>query len=366
MPVKRKPDYWIMALAVALLVFGVVMIFSSSAVIAAERFGDPYHYLKRQLMWACLGVAALVVGARVEYVRYMRYAYLLYAGVVVMLALTLIPGVGQAANGARRWISLGFAQFQPAEFAKLALIIFFAAMLTKKRKEGKLSDFQFGYLPNLAALALVFALVQFQPDLGTAMMIALVAVFLFVMAGARFSHVLGTALVVAPLMAVSIMSTSYRKRRIMSFLDPWEDSADAGYQIIQSFVAMANGGPWGVGLGGGQQKLFYLPEPHTDFIYAIIAEELGFAGGMTVLALFAAFVWRGFRVGLKAPDMFGSLLALGITFAVGAQALLNVAVAMGMLPTKGLPLPFISLGGSALVMWMFAVGVLTNVSEHAT
>ena len=176
---------------------------------------------------------------------------------------------------------------------------------------------------------------------------------------------IGTALVALPLVTVSIFAVNYRKRRILSFLDPWEDASDSGYQIIQSFVAMANGGLWGEGLGASQQKLFYLPEPHTDFIFSIITEELGFIGAVVVLAIFALLTWRGFRVGMKVPDSFGSLLAFGITFAIAAQAVVNIAVTVGLLPTKGLPLPFISLGGSALIMWMISVGILTNVSEHA-
>ena len=222
----------------------------------------------------------------------------------------------------------------------------------------------FGYIPNIAALAVVFMLVQVQPDLGTAVIIASAAVFMFVVAGVRFSHLFITGLIAMPILVTAVYNVGYRRKRILSFLDPWGDASDGGYQIIQSFVALSRGGIFGTGLGAGQQKLFFLPEPHTDFIFSIIAEELGLIGAVAVIILFAVFAWRGFSVGLKAPDRFGSLLALGITFTISFQALINLSVAMGMLPTKGLPLPFVSLGGSALVMWMVCVGLLANVSEH--
>lgn len=365
MPVKRHPDYWIIACAVILLAIGIVMIFSSSAAIALQRYDDPYYFLKRQSAWAVLGIVAMMMAMRIDYRRYSRYSYLLYALAALGLVMVLVPGIGHSVNGAQRWISLGFATFQPSEFAKLALLIFFAGLLAKKSAEGKLRDFQFGFVPNLAALGLIVLLIQLQPDLGTAIMIALSIFFMFIVAGMRMSFIVSTALFTLPFVLISIFTVAYRKKRIMSFLNPWDDTADSGYQIIQSFIALSNGGLWGTGLGASQQKLFYLPEPHTDFIFSIMVEETGFVGAICVLALFMILTWRGFRVGLRVHDKFGSLLALGITFAISAQAIVNIAVTLGMLPTKGLPLPFISLGGSALVMWMISVGILTNISEHA-
>lgn len=365
MPVKRRPDYWILAITVALLIIGIVMIFSSSAVIAAERFGDSYYFLKRQIAWTAIGMTLMFLAMRIDYRSLSKYSYLIYAGAVFMLLIVLIPGVGHSVNGAQRWIRIGFITFQPSEFAKLGLIIFFAALLAKKDAEGKLKDFLMGYAPNLVALGLVFFLIQLQPDLGTALIIGLVAFFLFTVAGIRLSYLVGTALFMVPILWTAIYSVDYRWRRIMSFLNPWEDVSDSGYQIIQSFIALSRGDLWGLGLGAGRQKLFYLPEPHTDFIFSIIGEELGLIGAMVVIILFAAFAWRGFRVGLHAPDRFGALLALGVTFAITAQALINIAVVVGIAPTKGLPLPFISLGGSALVMWLASVGLLANVSEHS-
>jgi len=301
---------------------------------------------------------------RYDYRNYQRYGYLIYVGALALLLLVFFPGMGRTVNGAQRWVSFGFVTFQPSELAKLAMILFFAAFLAKKEKEGKLKDLSVGYLPCLVALGIMCTFIQIQPDLGTAVIIASVSLFMFAVAGIRMSHLTCTALLAAPFLVATVYNVGYRRKRIMSFLDPWEDASDTGYQIIQSFVAISRGGVTGSGLGAGQQKLFFLPEPHTDFIFSIIGEELGLLGGFAVIILFALLAWRGFRVGMNAPDRFGALLALGVTFCITLQAAVNISVTMGALPTKGLPLPFISLGGSALVMWMISVGILLNVSEH--
>ncbi|MDH4184245.1 MAG: putative lipid II flippase FtsW [Nitrospinota bacterium] len=366
MPVKRRPDYWIVFCAVALTAIGIVMIFSSSAVIAAQKHGDPYFFLKRQGMWAGVGVIAMLVMMTIDYRSLAKLAYPLYFSAAFMLAAVLVPGVGRTVNGATRWISVGALSFQPAEFAKLALLIFFAAVLARKGEEGKLNDLLGTFAPLMASLGFFFMLIQLQPDLGTAITLSFIILLMFLAAGTRLSYIIGAALMIAPVLAIAMLTVNYRRRRLLTFLDPWEDYSDSGYQIIQSFVALSNGGTWGVGLGESQQKLFFLPEPHTDFIFAIICEELGFVGAMGVLILFAVLVWRGFGAGLKAPERFGGLVALGITFAIATQTMINVSVALGMLPTKGIPLPFISLGGSSLVMWLAATGLLANVSEHTT
>ncbi|MDH5637124.1 MAG: putative lipid II flippase FtsW [Nitrospinota bacterium] len=366
MPVKRRPDYWIIFCALALTAIGIVMIFSSSAVLAGQKHGDAYYFLKRQGTWAGLGVLAMIFMMSIDYRSLVRWAYPLYLTTAALLAAVLIPGVGRTVNGATRWIAVGTMTFQPSEFAKLAMIIFFAAILARKGEEGKLGDFFGTFAPLLAALGFFFVLIQLQPDLGTALTIALIIMLMFLAAGVRLTHLAGAALVMAPILAISMLTVDYRRRRLLTFLDPWEDSLDSGYQIIQSFIALSNGGTWGVGLGESQQKLFYLPEPHTDFIFSIIGEELGFVGAFSVLVLFCVLVWRGLKAGLNSPERFGGLLALGITFAVATQTFINVAVTLGMLPTKGIPLPFISLGGSSLVMWLASVGLLANVSEHTT
>ncbi|MBI5814482.1 MAG: putative lipid II flippase FtsW [Nitrospinae bacterium] len=364
MPVKQRPDYLVIACAMVLLGFGVVMIFSSSAIIAVEKYNDAYYFLKRQMMWASLGVIAMLLMMRLDYRMLRKYYYVIYIGVVLFLLLVFIPGVGVNVNGAHRWINLGLATVQPSEFAKLGLIIFFAAFLARKEAEGKLGDFIFGFAPSVAALLLVFVLIQLQPDLGTAVIVGLVAFSLFAVAGVRLAYLGGAILFAMPFLWAAVYNVGYRRRRLLSFLNPWDDLNDSGYQIIQSFVALARGGVWGSGLGNGRQKLFYLPEPHTDFIFSIIGEEMGLIGGLAVMAVFAVLAWRGIRIGLRTQDKFGSLLALGITFAITMQALFNVSVTIGLLPTKGLPLPFISLGGSALVMWMMSVGLLANISEN--
>ncbi len=365
MPVKRHPDYIIIGCAGALVLFGLVMIFSSSAVLAGERFNDTYYFLKRQAIWSVIGVVVMIVTMRIDYRILSRYSALIYWVTVAFLILVFSNSLGREINGAQRWISLGFVSFQPSEFAKLGLIIFFASLLAKKEHEGKLTDFKLGFLPLIGSLALVFSLIQVQPDLGTAVIIGLVSMIMFLVAGVRFTHLLCTVLIAMPILVTAVYNVGYRRKRILSFLDPWEDAANSGYQIIQSFVALSRGGYFGEGLGAGHQKLFFLPEPHTDFIFSIVAEELGLAGGTLILFLFAMLTIRGVRAGLKAPDRFGSLLALGITFCIALQAAVNISVTMGVVPTKGLPLPFISLGGSALVMWMASVGLLANVSEHS-
>jgi cell division protein FtsW len=363
MAVKRKPDYLLILCPLFLLGLGLVMIFSSSAVIALERHGDPYFYLKRQAIAAAVGVIAMFLAMRVDYRNLKRYIYLIYISTAILLLAVLIPGVGSNIKGAQRWINLGVTTFQPSEFAKLALVIFFAGLLSKKDAENKLGDFVFGYLPNIVALTFIFTLIYMQRDMGTPLIIAAAAVSLFIVGGVRLTHLAGTALIAMPLLYAAIYTVEYRRRRMLSFLNPWDDASDTGYQIIQSFVALSNGGLWGTGLGAGKQKLFYLPEPHTDFIFSIIGEELGLIGAFVVLAFFLILAWRGVRAGMLAQDKFGALLALGITFTITIQALLNISVTTGVTPTKGLPLPFISQGGSALVMWMASAGLLANVAE---
>ncbi|HKB26891.1 MAG TPA: putative lipid II flippase FtsW, partial [Methylomirabilota bacterium] len=280
-----------------------------------------------------------------------------------LLVLVLVPPIGQAINGTRRWIRLGPVSFQPAELAKLALVVYLAAFLAKKR-EG-LRDFRQGLLPPLAVAGALAALVLAQPDLGNCLTLLALTFGLLYLAGVRPVH-LGLVLAPAvPLLALAIWVAPYRLRRITAFVDPWADPRGSGFQIIQSWLAFGNGGILGEGIGGSKQKLFYLPESHTDFIFAIIGEELGFVGAAAIVGLFVVLVWRGLRIGLRAPDPFGAYLALGITVLIATQTLVNLGVVTGLLPTKGLPLPFISFGGSALLVTMLSTGVLLNISQHA-
>ncbi|HBH01091.1 MAG TPA: putative lipid II flippase FtsW [Candidatus Rokubacteria bacterium] len=363
MPRKLRPDTWLFGVAVVLLSVGVVMVYSASAIVAAERFHDPYFFLKKQIFWALLGALALWLALRVDYRRLegLVVPLLLVAG--VLLVLVLVPPLGQAINGTRRWIRLGPVSFQPAELAKLALVVYLAAFLARRR--DALGDFRRDLLPPLAVAGMLAALVLAQPDLGSSLTLVALTFALLFLAGGRVRHL---ALVLAPalpLLAVAVWAAPYRIRRVTTFLDPWSDPRGSGFQIIQSWLAFGNGGLLGQGIGGSQQKLFYLPEAHTDFIFAIVGEELGLVGALAIVGLFVVLAWRGLRIGLRAPDPFGAYLALGITVLIATQAVVNLGVVTGLLPTKGLPLPFISFGGSALLVTMLATGVLLNISQHA-
>jgi cell division protein FtsW len=363
MPRRLTPDMWLFGAAVVLLSAGVVMVYSASAIVAADRFHDPYFFLKKQLFWAVLGAGALWVALRVDY-RLLEKAVLpllIIAG--VLLVLVLVPPFGQAINGTRRWIRFGPVSFQPAELAKLALVLYLAAFLAKRR--GDLTEFRTGAAPALAVAGLLAGLVLVQPDLGNCMTLIVVTFGLLYLAGSPARHLAWVAAPALPLIALAIWMAPYRLRRITAFVDPWSDPRGSGFQIIQSWLALGNGGLVGQGIGGSRQKLFYLPESHTDFIFAIVGEELGFVGAVAMVALFAVLIWRGLRIGLRAADPFGAYLALGITVLLATQTLVNLGVVTGLLPTKGLPLPFISFGGSALLMTMIATGVLLNISQHA-
>ena len=363
MPRKLAPDMWLFGVAVVLLSTGVVMVYSASAIVAADRFHDPYFFLKKQLFWALLGAACLWLMLRFDYRRLERAVLPLLVVAGLLLVVVLIPPIGQAINGTRRWIRLGPVSFQPAELAKLALVVYLAAFLAKKR--DALGDFRHGLLPPLAVAGALAALVLAQPDLGNCLTLITLTFALLFLAGGRLKH-LGLVLFPAlPLTALAIWAAPYRLRRITAFMDPWADPRGSGFQIIQSWLALGNGGLLGQGIGASKQKLFYLPESHTDFIFAIIGEELGFLGAAAIVALFVVLVWRGLRIGLRAPDPFGAYLALGITVLIATQTLVNLGVVTGTLPTKGLPLPFISFGGSALLVTMLSTGVLLNISQHA-
>ena len=363
MPRKLAPDVWLFGVAVVLLSIGVVMVYSASAIVAADRFRDPYFFLKKQLFWAVLGAGCLWLMLRLDYRRLERWVLPLLVAALALLVLVLIPPIGQAINGTRRWIRLGPVSFQPAELAKLALVVYLAAFLARRREA--LENFRRDLLPPLVVAGVLAALVFAQPDLGNCLTLLVLTFALLFLAGGRVRH-LGLVLAPAlPLVAIAVWMAPYRLRRITAFLDPWSDPRGSGFQIIQSWLALGNGGLVGRGIGASTQKLFYLPEPHTDFIFAILGEELGFVGALVVVALFVVLVWRGLRIGLRAPEPFGAYLALGITVLIATQTLVNLGVVTGLLPTKGLPLPFVSFGGSALLVTMLSTGVLLNISQYA-
>jgi|SRR5215470_2095015 len=362
MPRKLTPDLWFFGLIVALCSIGVVMVYSASAIMAADRFHDPLHFLKRQGMWVLLGMGALWAGMLFDYRRLERFVVPLLAISFVLLVLVLVPPFGQEINGTRRWLRLGPVSFQPVELAKLSLLLYLASFLT--RREEAMESFTRGLLPLLLMAGAMAGLTLLQPDMGNAMVLVILTLALAYLGGARVMHMGVIAGAALPLCAVAIAMKPYRLRRMVAFMNPWNDPQGSGFQIIQSFLALGSGGWMGRGLGESKQKLFYLPEAHTDFIFAIIGEEFGLVGAAIIVVLFTLLIWRGLKIGLRAPEAFGSYLALGLTVMLATQTIVNLGVVTGSLPTKGLPLPFISFGGSALTMTLFSAGVLLNISQH--
>ncbi len=348
------------AVVVALVAFGVVMVFSASAVFASQRYEDPFHFLLRQATFAIAGLGIMLGVARVDYHRYRPLTYLALGGAVVLL-LAVVLGLGRTAGGASRWIQVGPVNIQPAEIAKLSLILWLAYSLSKKRES--IRSFQIGFLPHVLMAGLLALLCLKQPDFGSAVMISLLTFVLLFTAGARLGYLLGAVLIALPIAYLLVVGNEYRMNRIRAFLEPFEHRYGVGYQVAESLMSFGAGGVGGVGIGDSRQKLFYLPEAHTDFISAIVGEELGFLGVLLVIVAFVIVVWRGLRVAVRAADDYGTYLAVGITMFLGLQSFTNLAVAMGLLPTKGLVLPFISYGGSSLLVNCAAVGILLNVSR---
>lgn len=346
-----------------LLAIGVVMVFSASFIRAQQSLLDPYYYLKRQVMWMLIGTVAMAVVSFIPYWHWRRIAvFFLYVSILCLVAV-LIPGVGTGAFGSQRWIGIGPIGFQPSELSKLAIVVFLSHHLTKKQKLIK----QFGpvFIPALAALGVSAGLILRQPDLGTTIAIGLTAWVVLLAAGTNGWYLTGLTIAALPLAYYFATSEEYRMRRLLAFLDPQADPLGTGYQIIQSLYALGSGGLFGVGFFDGRQKFFYLPAQHTDFIFAVLGEELGFIGTFAVLALFAALAWRGFRIAIAAPDTFACLLAVGLTSMVVLQAVINIGVVTASLPITGISLPFISYGGSSLIFTMVGMGILLNISKYS-
>jgi len=362
MEVRQGTDHSILLLAVCLTCLGVVMVFSSSSIMAVREYSDSLHFLKRQGGYAVVGFAMMALLMRIDLDLLRKAAWPVLGFCALLLVAVLIPGVGKKVGGAARWIKIGGFAFQPAEFVKLGLVLFMAHSLS--RKQDKLKSFRLGFLPYMLILAVLLALLLAQPDLGSALTLGVVAVSMLLVAGTRLKYLAGIGLIAMPFLYFMVMNVDYRRRRILAFLNPWEDPSDTGFQIIQSWIAFGSGGPFGQGLGESKQKLFYLPEAHTDFIFSVIGEELGFIGVFVIAAMFMLLIIRGFRTSLNAPDEFSCFLAFGITLLIGMQAFVNMAVVMGMVPTKGLALPFLSYGGTSLVTTLAAIGILLNVSRQ--
>ena len=358
-----SPDPVLFLSVVCLVGFGIVMVASSSAVKSLETLGDQFYYLKRQTAWAVLGLIGAIVTSRLHYWKWRELARPLLLGTVLLLILVLIPGIGKSARETQRWLGFGSLAFQPSELTKLTMAIFAAYHLTRRPDIPR--DFWRGLVPLLVWAGLVGILILLQPDLGTAVTVVGTVFLSLAAAGSRPSHLALLGVAAVPITYWAIFMEEYRRRRFLAFLDPWADPQGTGFHIIQALYALGSGRIFGVGLGQSRQKLWYLPEQHTDFIFAIIGEELGLVGALAVVALFFIFIWRGYRAAMHAPDAFSALLAAGLTGMIALQAVVNVGVVTAVLPITGIPLPFVSYGGSSLVFSLAAVGILLNVSRYA-
>ncbi len=352
-------DYTLLVPVLLLVGIGVAMIYSASCEIALKQFGNEYYFFEKQLIFAGLGAMVMLLIRFIPYRVYRPLTYLFFIVAIVLLSALLINGVGQSAGGATRWLRLKGISFQPTEFAKLALIIFMAYSLAKK--QDRVEELNIGFLPHVLILCLLSGLIILQPDFGSIVIMWMLAWAVMFAGRVRALHLTVTFLMILPVAAYLIVSSPYRLKRFMIFLDPWRYPLDEGYQIIHSLMAFGSGGLLGKGFGQGYQKLFYLPAPHTDFIFSVIGEEGGWLWVLIVLGLYLIILWRGIEIARARTDFFGSLLALGITVAIALQAAVNMGVNLSLLPTKGLTLPFLSYGGTSLLINMVLIGILMNI-----
>ena len=360
---KLKSDKLLFVSTLLLVCTGVVMVYSASAVMAMERWNQPYLFLVKQLAWAVMGLAVMPIVMRIDYRNY-RQPVVIWAGLAVATITLIAVLFGPERNGATRWLAIGPLGVQPSELAKITIIIFVAALL--ERRMERIDDVRYSLLPVGGVLGVIVGLILLEPDLGTAVCVVTIAAVMVFAAGISYRYVAGLFLAAIPALYFVIATSEYRRRRVLAFLDPWADPLGDGWQMIQSMIAVGTGGVFGRGLMGGVQKLFYLPEPHNDFIYSVIGEELGLVGATLVLACFCVITWRGLRTAVRAPDRFGAFLAVGLTTMVVFQAFFNISVVLGLLPPKGIPLPFVSAGGSSLLINLIGMGILLNVSQHAS
>lgn len=341
---------------------GIAMCYSASAVYALKNFGDSFYFLKRQILWLIAGLVSLLCVQNLDYRVYRRHTRVMLAASLALLALVLIPGLGHSVKGSSRWLSFGLLHLQPSEFVKVVLVIYMVKVFSAEHRGTVTQVFQM--LVPILVMALMFMLIMLQPDFGTGITLLVASVFILFASGFPLLYLLMLFVTSIPMFYLLIYQVSYRWERILAYLNPWEDRYGIGYHIIQSFIAFKKGGLFGVGLGSGTLKAGRLPEPHTDFIYAVIAEETGLLGTVLVVGLFCFFLWRGMRISLAAPDEFGRLLAAGIALMVVVQGFINIGVVTGSLPTTGVPLPFISYGGSSLLATLTASGILLNISRY--
>ena len=360
---KLKSDKVLFIATLLLVCVSIVMVYSASALVAQERYQQAYLFLTKQALWAVLGLAVLAIVMRIDYRTYRNEAFIW--GLLAVVALTLVGVLFSApVNGSRRWFGFGGLGVQPSELAKLACVLFTALIL--ERRMHRIDEPAYSILPIGIVVGGLVGLILLQPDFGTAVTLLLVVAVMVFAAGLHYRYVLGALLAALPVLYVVLVSEPYRRRRVLSFLDPWADPLGDGFQIIQSLIAVGTGGVFGRGLMAGVQKLFYLPEPHTDFIYAVIGEELGLVGASSVLLCFGVIAWRGMRIATRAEDSFGAFVALGVTTMIALQAFINMSVVLGLMPTKGIPLPLVSAGGSSLLISLLGTGILLNISQHET
>jgi len=360
---KLTIDKWLFTATLLLVCISVVMVYSASAVMAMEQHHEPYYYLFKQAAWALLGLVFVPIVMRIDYRNYRqpRVIWTMLGLVAVALVAVLF---GRPVNGASRWLLLGPLGVQPSELAKIAVIFCTAALL--ERRMDRIDEIGYSLLPIGITVGVIVALILIEPDLGTAVTVLMIAAVMVFAAGLNYTYLLGLFLTAAPAAYLVIATSEYRMKRVTAFLDPYSDPLGDGYQMIQSMIAIGTGGITGRGLMDGLQKLFYLPEPHNDFIFSVIGEELGLIGATVVVACFCIITWRGLRTAMRAPDRFGAFVAIGLTTMITFQAFFNISVVLGLLPTKGIPLPFVSAGGSSLLINMIGMAVLLNVSQHAS
>lgn len=358
---KLKSDKVLFLATLLLVCSSVVMVYSASAALAMNRFNQPYFFLLKQAMWAALGLAAMTLAMRFDYRNYRQPTFVWMSLGVAALALVAVLFSPQI-NGSRRWFGIGGFGVQPSELSKLSAIFFIAALL--ERRMERIDDLKYALLPIGLVVGAFIGLILAEPDLGTSMTLLVIAVAMVFAAGLSYRYVVGAILCGLPVVYFVLMSAAYRRRRLLAFWDPWSDPLGDGFQVIQSLIAVGSGGLIGRGFMAGVQKLFYLPEPHTDFIYAVIGEEFGLIGTTVVMGCFLVIAWRGLKIAMDAPDRFGAFLAIGLTTMIAVQAFFNMSVVLGLVPTKGIPLPFVSNGGSSLLISLLGMGILLNVSQH--
>lgn len=360
---KAAPDFLLIAVTLTLLSVGLIMVYSASAVGATYKFDDAFYFAKRQLLFAGLGVLAMFFFMNIHYWTWRSWSKILLILCFALLILVIIPGVGRVRGGASSWLGVGAFSIQPSEFMKMGMIIFLAKFLSEHQKF--VTTVKKGLVPSLSLVFLAFGLIMLQPDLGTGTVLVITCMMMIYVAGARIKHFMFLGAVGLVGFAGLIISAPYRIQRITSFMDPWSDQLGSGFQIIQSLYAIGPGGLLGFGLGQSRQKFQYLPEPHTDFIFSIVSEELGFIGAVFVLLLFTLLLWRGIRIAIGAPDLYGSLLAVGIVGMIAVQVMINIAVVTGLMPVTGITLPLLSYGGSSLTLILCSIGVLLNISRFS-